>query len=323
VTSALVPGSLPVVRELGRTAAARPWLAALPGLIEEVRDAYGLRLSAPLHGGSCSWVAPAELPDGTRAVLKIGWPHREMLAEPTALRRWDGRGAVRLLAHDPHRHALLLERCDPGTPLSAAPGPAEARLRTGCAVLRRLWSAPAPPPAAVTPTGAGAGTADGEAAIERLRDVTAEWAGLVEERLARLRTGYDRGLVAEGARLLRELPASAGRDVVLHGDANPGNLLAADGGRWLAIDPKPMTGDPAYDPWPLLAQVGDPFAGPAPLPVLRSRVALLADELALDPDRMIGWAIARAVEAALWTAEHDDVPGGAALLDAARLLAAV
>lgn len=282
-----VPPDLPVVLELSHNAGARPWLERLPQLIDEVRDAFGLTLGPPLYGGSCSWVAPAARPDGTAVIVKIGWPHPEMRGEPDALRLWDGRGAVRLLGHDPARHALVLERCDPGDPLSTDARPAADRLRTGCAVLRELWSAPA----RATET------------IEPLAAVTSHWAGLVTERFDRLRPPYDPGLVAEGARLLRELPASAPREVVLHGDFNPGNVLAHDGG-WVAIDPKPMIGDPAYDLWPLLEQVDDPYAHPGPERVLRERVGLLAAELETDASRIVAWCVARKVEWTLWAAHH-------------------
>jgi streptomycin 6-kinase len=302
----LVPATLPVVAELGRIESARAWLRELPSLIEQVRDVFGVRLSAPLHGGSCSWVAPAELPDGTRAIVKIGWPHREMYGEPIALRVWDGRGAVRLMAHDPQRHALLLERCEPGEQLAVSQAAAEDRLRIGCAVLRQLWDVPV--------CSAGG--------LERLGSVTAEWADLVGERMDRLKPGYDAGLVAEGARLLRELPVSADRDAVLHGDFNPGNVLSAGGRRWVAIDPKPMVGDPAYDPWPLLEQVDDPFAHPDVPRALRDRVALVADELSLDAQRIMLWAVARRVQTALWFARHGYVAGGAAVMRQARILAA-
>ena len=300
----LVPGDLPVVTQLGRLASARSWLAELPSLVMQVRDDFGLRLSPPLHGGSCSWVAPAELPDGRPVIVKIGWPHREMYGEAAALRRWDGRGAVRLVAHDARRHVLLLERCVPGDQMAASDEPAEESLRAGCAVLRQLWEA-RPPPV-------------GE--IEDLEAVTAEWADLVEERTARIRPGYDAGLVAEGVRLLRHLPRSATRRVLLHGDFNPGNVLSCGDGRWLAIDPKPMIGDPAYDPWPLLEQVDDPFAHPDPARVLRSRLTLLADHLALEAQRISGWAVARRVETALWAAHHGDVAGGAQLMSEVRVL---
>jgi streptomycin 6-kinase len=282
-----IPPDLPVVRELSRNADARPWLERLPGLVDEVRDAFDLTLGPPLYGGSCSWVAPATLPDGTAVIVKIGWPHPEMEGEPDALRHWAGRGAVRLLGHDPDRHALVLERCDPGDPLGTDGRPAAERLRTGCAVLRGLWSAGTP----TTP------------AIEPLAKVTAHWADLVTERFDRLRPPYDPGLVGEGARLLRDLPASASREAIVHGDLNPGNILAHRGG-WVAIDPKPMTGDPAYDLWPLLEQIDDPYAHPDPVRVLRERVALLAAELEMDASRIVAWCVARKVEWALWAAHH-------------------
>jgi streptomycin 6-kinase len=306
VTSSLVPPTLPVFEQLGAVPAARPWLAALPRLVAEVARQFELTLSPPLHGGSCSWVAPAELPDGTPVVVKIGWPHPEMYGEPAALRLWNGHGAVRLLGHDPRRHALILQRCVPGGELGDAPLPDRERLRLACAVLRRLWEARVPD--------------GGPDALDDLGAVTAGWADLLEERMSRLRPGYDPGLVELGARLLRELPASAGRRVVLHGDFNPGNVLSAGGG-WLAIDPKPMTGDPAYDPWPLLEQIGDPFRLPAA--ALRDRVTLVAGELGCDADRIVLWSVARRVEAALWAADHGDVPGGAGDMAQARVWAAL
>jgi streptomycin 6-kinase len=302
----LVPPTLPVVTQLGRIDGARSWLDSLPSLIEEVRDEFGLRLAEPLHGGSCSWVAPARLGDGTPVIVKIGWPHREMFGEPTALKLWNGEGAVRLLAHDPARHALVLERCEPGQPLATSSGTTDERLAAGCGVLRQLWACPAPP---------------GGDGIDALDAVTAGWADLVEERMDRLKPGYDPGLVGEGAGLLRALPLSAGHRVVLHGDFNPGNVLSAGSGRWLAIDPKPMIGDPAYDPWPLLEQVDDPFAHPDPAKVLRQRVERVSDELSLDPQRIVAWAVARRVETALWTAHHGDESGGAAVMGEARTLA--
>ncbi|WP_399082972.1 aminoglycoside phosphotransferase family protein [Streptomyces sp. BBFR2] len=301
----LFPPGLTMLRTVRRTPDGREWLARLPELIRSARERWGLRLGAPYDGGSCAWVAPAGLPDGTPAVLKIGLPHREAEGEGPALRAWAGDGAVRLLDDDPALGALLIERCAPGTPLAAAPLPPEERLIRAAEVLRRLWAAPHP--------------ADG--GPERMADVCDAWAALVEERAARLRTGYDPGLVALGARLLRTLPRGARRRAVVHGDANPGNILAARRRPWLAIDPKPMTGDPAYDPWPLLAQIDDPFARPGPGPVLRARAALLGDALAQDPARLLAWSVARGVESALYEAAHGDLPGGAEELRRARVAA--
>jgi streptomycin 6-kinase len=210
--------------------------------------------------------------------------------------------------HDAERYALLLERCDPGTELAAAHHvPAQQRLILAAEVLAELWRVPAP---------AGTG-------LERVGAVAAEWADMVEERVRRLRPGFDAGLTALGARLLRELPATATREVVVHGDVNPGNLLAARRRPWLAIDPKPMIGDPGYDPWPLLAQIDSPFGYPDSRRILARRLALFADIVGVDARRLGAWALARTVEAALWEVEYDNLPAGATLIDNARVLASL
>ncbi|KOG43929.1 hydroxyurea phosphotransferase [Streptomyces decoyicus] len=290
---------------MARTASGRAWLDRLPGIVREIEERWELRLGAPFHGGSCSWVAPAEYPGGGPAVLKVTWPHREADGEAPALRAWDGNGAVQLLRRSRERGALLIERCRPGTPLGAAPLPPAERLDLAAGLLRELWAAPAPP--------------DGE--LERMDRVCAEWADVLQERMLRLRPGYDPGLVALGAGLLRTLPTTATREAVVHGDFNPGNVLAAERRPWLAIDPKPMVGDPAYDPWPLLTQLDAPFAQPDPRRALRERYARVADALGEDPDRLLAWSVARGVESALWSADHDDEAGGAEELAEVQLLA--
>lgn len=200
---------------------------------------------------------------------------------------------------------MLLERCEPGGELGVADHlPVEERLLAGAVLLTRLW---------VTPPAYRTG-------LERLADVTAEWADLVEARMERFRPGFDPGLVAHGTRLLRELPVSAAREVVLHGDFNPGNVLAARREPWLAIDAKPMIGDPAYDPWPLLEQVDDPFAHPEPRRVLAERSALLAGALGEDVRRLQAWAVARRVETALWAVDQGRPRSGAEIMDEARVL---
>ncbi|WP_314174359.1 aminoglycoside phosphotransferase family protein [Streptomyces winkii] len=299
--AALFPPSLPVLNDMRRTASGREWLEQLPALVGEFRERWELRLGAPYHGGSCSWVAPARRTDGTRAVLKVTWPHREARPEGEVLKLWAGRGSVLVLEHDPGRYALLLERCEPGTELGAAGEiPAGERLLLGAGVLRRLWDAG-------REAWEGGPPRDAATSVERLSDVAAEWADLVEERAERHgRTGaLDTGVTALGAELLRELPLSARRETVLHGDFNPGNLLAAERTPWLAIDAKPMYGDPAFDPWRLVEQIDDPFAHDDPRRTLAHRTELVADALGEDVARMRAWAVARQVEHALWAADGD------------------
>jgi streptomycin 6-kinase len=115
--------------------------------------------------------------------------------------------------------------------------------------------------------------------------------------------------VQEGARLLRELPATADREVVLHGDLHPGNLLAAEREAWLAIDPKPVRGDPAFDLPPVVLQTGDLLAAPDPAAELVRRLDRVGAATGVDRGRIRAWALARSVEIVVWQ-QAKGVPRG-------------
>ncbi len=123
--------------------------------------------------------------------------------------------------------------------------------------------------------------------------------------------GTDPGILALGIELLRELPRSASRQVVVHGDFNPGNVLAASRAPYLAIDPKPMVGDPAYDPWSLVAQLEWPFREPDAAAVVQGRIRWLAERLDLLPERVAAWGVARDVQGGLWAASQGNAAVGA------------
>jgi streptomycin 6-kinase len=116
----------------------RAWLARVPELLEECAEQWSLRLEGPIGNGFDAVVVAAG-----DAVLKLQFPHRESEHEAEALRVWDGDGAVRLLAHDPERHALMIERARPGTHLSAAGQ--EAAVDVFVDLLPRLWKPAAAP----------------------------------------------------------------------------------------------------------------------------------------------------------------------------------
>jgi streptomycin 6-kinase len=272
------------------------WRSQLPRLVPDYTRRWNLRLGTPFTGGSASFTAPATTPDGTPAVLKLSWPHREADFEADALQWWDGRGAVRLLQQDRRHYALLIERCEPGLRLGDHHElAADRRLIVAAELLAGLWRTGVPE----------------TAPYERVADVTAEWADLAARRMETIRPPYDPGLVAQGVDLLRSLPTSATRTVIVHGDFNPGNILSATRCPWLVIDPKPMIGDPGYDLAPLVLQVDDPFRHSDVRAVLRTRFGLVSDALGEPVDRLVAWSVARGVEAALWHAARSEMSEGA------------
>jgi streptomycin 6-kinase len=262
----------------------RDWLAGLPPILAEVSRRWRLRLDEPFEpGGSCSWVAPATGPAGDELVLKLGQSHEEALHEAAGLRAWDGEGAVRLydaLTLD-GTIALLLERCSPGTMLGRLlPEPEQDVVVAG--LLKRLWRHPA----------------QGHP-FRPLQLMCERWADEFGEKWSRSRSPLDPGIAREGIALFRSLSADPGDGVLLCTDLHAENILAAEREPWLAIDPKPYVGDPAYD---LLQHMlnceerlrTDPRG-------LASRMANLTD---LDRDRVTRWLFARCVQESLDWPQH-------------------
>src|ERR1700722_3215985 len=273
--------------ELARAAAAEgrdAWLATLPALVTRIAAEWRIEVGGPfLPGGATAWVAPAR-DAGKDLVLKVCWPHPEAAHEAEGLRAWDGTGAIRVQQATELAEAtvLLVERCRPGTQLRASPAEEHDLVIAG--LLQRLWMKP--------PPGYG---------FRPLSDMCDYWADRYEERSPAERSCLEAPLAEEGIRLLRELPRTGGEAVLLHTDLHAGNVLAAEREPWLAIDPKPYIGDPAYDVTQHI--FNGVFVEGADAEALAARMAHLLD---LDLSRIQLWLFARAVEASpYWTGMAD------------------
>ena len=77
---------------------------------------------------------------------------------------------------------------------------------------------------------------------------------------------------------------------------------AEPAGPWLVIDPKPMSGDPHYEPAPMLWNRFDEYAGDVRDGV-RRRFHTLVDAAGLDEDRARDWVVVRMVINANWAVE--------------------
>jgi len=275
----IVPAALQAIT--GRDPSWSAWLDGLSRLIDDVMSDWALSPDGPASHGQCALVVPVRTADGSTAALKLAWPHDEAEHEPLALQHWHGDGAVLLLRADPHRGALLLERA--GTTDLGSVDDLDACEIVG-ALLRRVHR-PAPPQLALLSRAAGG------------------WAA----RLASLPRSapIPRRLVEQAAGLCRDLGTDPATDgVLLHTDAHYENVLAADREPWLLIDPKPRSGDPHFEPAPLLWNRWDEVVATGDVRwAVRRRLDAITGALGLDPDRARDWVIVRETVNALWSVE--------------------
>jgi streptomycin 6-kinase len=287
--------------------AGRAWLSALPALVEECAARWSLKVGPPFSPLTYNYAAPAEAPGGERLVLKLGVPVPELLTEIEALRVFAGRGAARLFESDAGRGVLLLERLEPGTQLVALcevdDGAATAAAGS---VMRKLWRAA--PDAHGFPT-----AADWGRGFARCRAHFGGGSG-----------PFPRRLFEEAETLFAELLASSAAPVLLHGDLHHGNVLAAAREPWLAIDPKGLVGEPAYEVGALLRNpLPQLLSWPHPVSVTERRIPQLSEELGLERARVRGWGLAQAVLSAWWSIEDTGEAGefgfaAAEIISAAR-----
>lgn len=241
-------------------------------------DEWDLTLDGEAMHGFCSLVVPVRTAAGTPAVLKLTFDgDDESEYEGIALQRWGGHGVVRLLRADPHRRALLLERLH--TEDLSDLWDVEA-----CEMVGGLYARLHVP------------------ALPQLRTLTSyveRWTDDLQ-RMPR-NAPIPRRLVEQATSLAHAfISDDASTGVMIHGDLHYANVLAADREPWLVIDPKPMSGDPCYEPAPMLWNRWDELQGDIRGGV-RRRFHAVIDAAGLDEDRARDWVVVRMVLNAHWS----------------------
>jgi streptomycin 6-kinase len=262
----------------GRSELWAGWVGALPRTADELLAAWGLRQDGLAQHGFTALVLPVRGDDGRRGMLKIAFPDDETAYEHLALQRWQGDGAARLRRADPHRRALLLERLH-DEKLDTVD------VVTACEVVAGLYGrlhVPAPPQ------------------LDLLSRRAGDWASTLRE-LPRSAPVPHR-LVEQAASLAEDLAVDADTDGrMLHGDLHYDNVLAADRAPWLAIDPKPLSGDPHYELAPMLWNRWEEAVATGDVrEAVRERFFTLVDGAGLDEDRARAWVVVREMVMALW-----------------------
>ncbi len=263
---------------------ARDWLNRLPDILAACEQHWHITIGPPFEL-SFNYVAPATRFDGTPLVLKACLPSGEFTRQAEALRLFDGHGMVQLLEYDEVEEVMLLERLLPGTLLSTLNDDQKATSIAASVMRQMRRTAPLDH---LFPT-----VRDWGKGFARLREYFAGSCG-----------PFPPALLTEAETLFAELAASMAENILLHGDLHHENILAATRHPWLAIDPKGLVGEPAYETGALLRnQLSRVFDAPHPTRVMARRIHQLADELNLDGERIRGWGLAQAVLSTWWNVE--------------------
>jgi streptomycin 6-kinase len=114
------------------------------------------------------------------------------------------------------------------------------------------------------------------------------------------------GLIAEARSVARVLLAEGRETTVLHGDLHHGNVLDAGERGWIAIDPKGLLGDRAFDYVNLLR---NPDEAKALEPGrFAHQVEIIANAAALDRTRLLQWTLAFTGLSAVWVLGDGETP---------------
>jgi streptomycin 6-kinase len=269
----------PSLKWLEESTAGREWLRQLPAHVQACVDRWSLRLEPPYKSSCVSIVFPVTVADGSRAVLKVQFPHGECEHEAEALRRWNGQGTVRLFDHDPIHHALLIERCEPGDPLSCIG--ADEALEVFAELLPRLWIS------ADKPFGA-------------LRDESIGWAEHLPSSWERAGRSFEIQLLSAALQALDALRETQGKQVLVHQDLHGDNVLRAEREPWLVIDPKPLVGEREFSVAPIIRAYE--FGHSRTATIKRLDKLIITRALGLDRERARLWALAQTLA---WAFDSD------------------
>lgn len=278
-------------------------MPSAPSLIEAeaLFTPYLLRWRLAPDGDALLTPSGALLPvrqEGRAAMLKVSQDEDERLGA-RVMQAWNGTGAARVLEID--GDGLLLERGGDSLIAMAQDEDDDRATSLLCQALARLHAHHGPRPGG----------------LKRMPD----WFADLEP--AAHRHG---GFLLEAAALARRLLADPrpGEERLLHGDLHHGNLLDFGPRGWLAIDPKGLVGDRAFDYAVIFANpdLCDPSRPVGTDPArFQRRLAIVCRESGLERQRLLQWLVAWCGLSAAWFLDDDqsadiDLAVGALALEA-------
>ena len=259
------------------------WALQHVTLISELSQKCNLKDLVPAPDLSYNYILLGkqnELP----IVLKLSSDRSTIEKEARALLAFQGHGTVKLLEEDSAHGALLLQRLTPGTSLkSFFPDRDDQAIHIACQVMETLHQAPLPE--------------------NHTFPHVKEWLEILDQ-------SWDipESLLTQGRTWRDELLSTQGPPILLHGDLHHDNILN-HGTKWIAIDPKGVIGERAYE---VCAFLRNPLPTILNHPHLNdltaARIDLFSTQLNIDPKRLWMWHFVQCILAACWMLEDQCDP---------------
>lgn len=276
------------------------WVEDLPQHIANYAERWELMSLKPVENMSYHYVLKASQ-NGNPVVMKLGLPQEaEFRREMECLAYYNGLGAPLVLANDMEKGVLLLECIIPGTTLKGYfPQDEEASLAIAATVIQQLQRVKIPKQTSF-PT-----IEQWHASLNK----TTPSEHIPEELLTKAKV------------LSKHLIATQTTPTLLHADLHHDNILLGEDDRWLAIDPKGVIGEPAYE---LGAFIRNPLTELRKQTNIKSilsrRVDAFSQYLDLNRDRIVQWSFVQAVLSACWSMEENNIQDAESAINSAKLL---
>jgi streptomycin 6-kinase len=280
---------------------ANEWLETLPKLLKRLERDWQIHIhtdSLKLPRLSYNLVMFADGHDGTPYVLKMSPVSDEFTREVEAIKLYNGDGMARVIKSDMTLAAMLLERLEPGISLWDTPPDDPKRddevIRITATLMKRLW-----------------------------RQVSEDHSLRTLESWAQALSNYQgdelpKHQVDKAKSLLKELLPTQD-PVLLHGDLHHDNILSASREPYLAIDPKGLVGNRAYDVTPAMLNPDIPKLGRHPdlARILERRASIFSEMLDLDKREVLSWTFVQYVLGTIWSLEdHGELDASQGFINA-------
>ena len=254
----------------------KQWLDDLPRLVANIEAAYGLSNLKPVKNLSYNYVLSG-FQGSQPIILKLGLDIDGFKREAAALMAFSGFGVVEVLSAN--NGLLLLECAVPGVSLkSHFPKNDDEAIHITANVIKRLHKASIP----------------SAHAFPHVKD----WLAVLDSDLK-----IPAQTLQKARELRDQLLKTAAADILLHGDLHHDNILQ-NGNNWVAIDPKGVIAEPAYEVAAFIRNPIPELLNHADAPnILHNRVTRFAELLELPSQRILDWCFVQAVLAWVWAIE--------------------